>query len=101
MCQLKKDKKTYEYIKMFMSCTNEIMIFRIEQEIQAAEIRIHLMTHNIDEGNQNEESLLWIDKNAKGFRDYIETMKHIIKEYEIKDHNDFCYVVDLINGDVN
>jgi len=91
MCILEKDNKTYDYFKRYLAILglDDIKssletslkienlpkkVFFLDNMIQKEEIELHLEAnkHILD---QPAEALNWIEKNGKGFRNYLQTIK--------------------------
>lgn len=102
MCYLRKDYKTYDYIKKYIKCIGDhVKKCMIENEIQAHEILVHLDINNVCEDMRNREALNWIKRNGRPMRDYLETMYRVAVKYKDKmaTYEQFCYAIDEFNRD--
>lgn len=82
-CDIPIDLKTYQYIQRYIDYieNKHINIEELDNKIQIEEIKFHLqMTHCPDEV-ANQEAINWIQKHAKGFRLYLNSIKLIALIY--------------------
>lgn len=106
-CYLEKDKKTFKYFKKYVEFlethTDEETCLILDNEIQVEELNEHLK-HN-DGRNKHSEINSWIHKNAKGFREYLNTIKLVYVVWKCMGYNwkdikwsDFTKISDNLNG---
>jgi hypothetical protein len=92
-CLLDDSPKNYEFIRNFISSTS-LNFFKLDNQIQVNEIKYHLGLCHIDNKEEaNEETLNWIEKNAEGFRLYLDTLHivFLIWNFIGKDSQDLTY----------
>lgn len=75
-CLLESDRKTFEYFKKYVEFLDkhEGSCLDLDNAIQAAEIRRHLLLNGLSPDDVNEK-INWIRQNGKPFRDYLNTIK--------------------------
>ncbi|HYW82407.1 MAG TPA: hypothetical protein VFB30_04080 [Spirochaetia bacterium] len=76
-CFLEKDDKTYRYLLMVIERIRENMaesLVKLDNLLQTKEIRNHLSLNRLPE-NDGEETMNWIRRHGRGFRDYLNTIK--------------------------
>ena len=90
-CLLDSDQKTFEYFKKYVEYleTHEGSCFDLDNEIQAGEIRNHLLRNGFALTDVNEK-ISWIRQNGKPFRDYLNSIKlaYIVWKCNGKDWKD-------------
>jgi hypothetical protein len=112
-CFLEKDKKTFSYVMRFVDFIENNKtknIISLGNKIQREEIEEHLKRNNIKE-NAVAEEIKWVEKNGKGFRIYLNTIKIAALIFYSRDRDcginctykkhtfkNFCKIVDDINS---
>ncbi len=81
-CILEKDRKTFDYVKMYVEFleNNGSTCLVLDNQIQSEEIKDHLRRVGSDanlEGIKKREVTRWIKENARPFRDYLNSIKLI------------------------
>jgi hypothetical protein len=85
---------------MLKECIHdEVMTFELENEIHIMEMERHLESNGYHEHEKNKKRNEWIDENGKGMRDYLESMKYIIRSYgnDLQHYGIYCQVVEEYN----
>ncbi len=104
-CLLDGDQKTFEYFKKYVEYLerHEGSCFDLDNEIQAGEIRNHLLRNGFSQDDVDEK-IRWIRLNAKPFRDYLNTIKlaYVVwkcngKDWKDIEWKDFQTLSDEIN----
>ena len=104
---LEKDDKTFYYVKEYYGrvCCNETLCI-CDIDIQRHELEDHLKNNNKDL-HDNKEVALWIEKNSRNFRTYINSIKLLtffifsnnqINHIENLDKGTFCTYIDIWNN---
>jgi hypothetical protein len=76
-CILEKDQKTYSYLLDYIRYTrmkDAKSLIRLDNDIQAAEIALHLKINGLSE-KDTPEKISWIQRYGRGFREYLNTIK--------------------------
>lgn len=102
-CKLEHDQKTFLYFKKYIEELTLKDSVKIDNEIQAKEIEKHCQNNHIPLDNC-EEITKWIDSNAEGFRNYLNSIKLIYTVWHCMGHDwevitweEFCQIEDKIN----
>jgi hypothetical protein len=104
-CLLESDQKTFEYFKNYVEYLEKHSgsCFDLDNQIQAKEIKRHLVINGIASDNANEK-IDWIRRNGKPFREYLNTIKlaYVVwkcsgKEWETIRWEDFINITKQIN----
>jgi len=103
-CELKKDEKTFTYLKRYiheLSLENSV---KIDNEFQKKEIEIHCQLNGISIHDCNEISK-WVTENGKPFRNYLNSIKIVYLVWHCMGHDweditwkEFCLLEDKINS---
>jgi len=75
-CILEKDQKTYRYLLDFITYTRKkdaVSLVRLDNDIQAAEIALHLKLNGLSEKDAPEKTV-WVQKYGRSFREYLITI---------------------------
>ena len=79
---LEADRKTHHHvIEYFNAMLNNIDLFSVDMILQKRELELHL--NKCHKEKDQEECLKWVEKNAKPFRIYINSLREIAL---------FCYI---------
>ena len=103
-CTLEKDNKTFNYFKEYLFYLDSNSILYIDNKIQHNEIINHLKNNGYSDSDTYEITK-WINKNAKNFRKYLNTIKLIFIIIKCSNINindlsfeQFCKIEDKINS---
>ena len=104
-CVLEKDQKTYCYLLdciKYMRTKGTKNLTQLDNELQAAEIALHLKINALSEKDTTEK-IRWIQKYGRGFREYLNTIKIAAIAWCAKSEDEptweeFCKLVEQIGS---
>jgi hypothetical protein len=105
-CTLQPDIKTFEYFKKYVEFLEKEgkSCHILDNQIQAFEMKDHLVRNGYTTTDYNEIEN-WIQKNARPFRDYLNTIKLVYivwkcmgKHWQEIEFEDFSRIQERLNG---
>jgi hypothetical protein len=71
-CLLEPDIEHFTFIRNYLISLNKKNVFKLDQEYQFQEIKKHCELNN---KNNNEECIKWINEFSAGYREYLNSLK--------------------------
>ena len=102
-CHLEHDKKTLTTCKLYLASinSNEKELMKIDAALIINEINDHLWNNRLH--NNEENKIEWVNRYAKNFRKYLNTLKMLALYLHMSNmtEDNFYYYIDSFNNHKN